>query len=418
LNHDPDDMARKIRLAGRVGIGFAGPVSMSRPVVASYCTTFLKPEMLHIFRQVCGLARWRTFVVTRERACAERFPFGDIEVLPPARQPLLRRFWLKFVARVPPLHYRGELGQLTDLFARRPSDLLHVYFGHTGVHLRDFLRARSGPSVVSFHGADVMLREHRPKYAAHMRSLFPLVPLVLVRSRSLADRVESAGCPPEKIRLNRTGIPLGEFPFVPRRAPADGAWRLVQACRLIEKKGLRTALGAFARFRGRFPRAAFVIAGDGPMRGELEALASAPEFAGSVSFAGFLGPEDLRSLYARSHIFLHPSETTGKQDQEGVPNSMLEAMATGLPVAATIHGGIPEAVDDGHSGILVPEKSPEALADALVRMVSFPDSLAEMGSSASRAVRERFEQSRAIEALERIYDEAVALGKPAQEGVR
>ncbi len=411
-------MARKIRLAGRFGIGFAGAVSISRPVVASYCTTFLKPEMLHIYRQVCGLVRWRTFVVTRERAGAERFPFDDIEELPPARQPLARRFWLKFVARVPPLHYRGELEQLTALFARRPADLVHVYFGHTGVHLRDFLCAWPGPSVVSFHGADVMLREHRPKYAAHMRALFSLVPLVLARSRSLGDRLVAVGCPPEKIRLNRTGIPLDEFPFVSRSAPSDGAWRLVQACRLIEKKGLRTALQAFARFRAHFPRATLTVAGEGPMRSELAALASVPELAGSVSFPGFLGPDDLRSLYAGSHIFLHPSETTGKQDQEGVPNSMLEAMATGLPVAATLHGGIPEAVTDGESGILVQEKSPEVLADALVRIASSPGLLQAMGGSASHAVRDEFEQSRAIAALERIYDEATALGKPRLKGTR
>ncbi|MEI6279253.1 MAG: glycosyltransferase [Verrucomicrobiae bacterium] len=391
---------------------------MSRPVVASYCTTFLKPEMLHIYRQVGGLKRHGTFVVTRERACADRFPFPDIELLPPACQPVLRRFYLKFIKRAPPLHYRGEMEQLSALFARRAADLMHVYFGHTGVHLLEFLKAWPQPSVVSFHGADVMLREHRPKYAGQMRELFTLVPLVLARSLSLAERLESAGCPPEKIRLNRTGIPLEDFSFVGRQPPLDGSWRLVQACRLIPKKGLHTALQAFAQFRGLFPKAVLTIAGDGPMERELQASARVLGIADAVTFAGFLREPELKELYAGSHLFLHPSETTDRQDQEGVPNSMLEAMATGLPVAATLHGGIPEAVADGVSGLLVPERNPDALAGALIRMASSPEMSAEMGRRASQAVREEFEQSRAIEKLEGFYDEATALGKPVAENHR
>ena len=388
---------------------------MPRPVVASYCTTFLKPEMLHIYRQVGGLSRYETFVVTRERICADKFPFPDIEALPTPQQRFVRRLYLKYISGVPALHYRGEMEQLKALFSRRSADLMHVYFGHTGIHLRAFLKAWNRPSIVSFHGADVMPRAHKPEYAVQMRELFALVPLVLARSRSLAVRLEAAGCPPEKIRLNRTAIPLGDFAFVERQPPADGAWRLVQACRLIKKKGLHTVLKAFSKFRAQYPKADLTLAGEGPMLADLEGAVKDLGLAGSVTFSGFLSGDDLKALYARSHIFLHPSETTESQDQEGVPNSMLEAMATGLPVAATLHGGIPEAVADEVSGLLVPERDPDALAAALIRLASTPGMAAEMGRQASEAVREKFEQSRAIEMLESFYDEAIALGKPAQK---
>lgn len=391
---------------------------MNRPIVASYCTTFLKPEMLHIYRQVSGLRRYDTFVITRELMCADRFPLGDIEALPTPVPPILRRMYLKFIKRAGALHYRGEAEQLAALFARRKADLMHVYFGHTGVHLRSFLKEWERPSVVSFHGADIMLREHRPEYAVHMAELFGIVPLVMARSRSLAERLESAGCPPEKIRLNRTGIPLAEYPFIDRLAPQDGDWKLLQASRLIKKKGLHTTLLAFAKFRTAFPKATLTIAGDGPMRKEIELAIEGLGMGDAVTLTGFLREPELRKLYANAHIFLHPSETTDKQDQEGVPNSMLEAMASGLPVAATFHGGIPEAVKDSDSGFLVPEKSPDALADALVRMVSKPAEMAEMGRRASQSVREEFEQSRTIGKLEEIYDEALSLGKPSPDGLR
>ncbi len=385
---------------------------MEKPIVASYCTTFLKPEMLHIYRQVSALQRYGTFIVTKERQCAERYPFAEIELLPEAQQALFRRFYLKFIQRVPALYYRGEMEPLQELFGRRHADLLHVYFGHTGVHLRAFLDWWERPSVVSFHGADVMPREHQPKYLGEMQQLFTLVPLVLARSQSLAERLKAIGCPAEKIRLNRTGIPLAEFPLVERATPSDGAWHLVQTCRLIAKKGLRTALQAFAEFRRDFPKATFTIVGDGPMREELCHFAAEMGLGEAVRFPGFLNQAQLNALYARAHLFLHPSEVTAKQDQEGIPNSMLEAMSTGLPVAATLHGGIPEAVRDGVTGFLVPERDANALAAALRRFVQSPEILRQMGVAASQSVHAEFEQSRAAAKLEACYDEAIQIGKP------
>lgn len=386
---------------------------MEKPIVASYCTTFLKPEMRHIYRQVTSLRRYGTFVVTQERLSPDGFPFDEVELLEKFRHPCYRRFYLKYIRRMAPLHYRGEMQPLMRLFERRRTDLMHVYFGHTGVHLRSFLEWWNRPAIVSFHGADVMPREHQPGYVEAMREMFALVPLVLARSCSLAERLKAMGCPGEKIRLNRTGIPLDDFPRVERPLPTDGTWHLVQSCRFIAKKGLRTALAAFAVFRREYPKATFTIAGEGPLREELERLASAMGLLGAVRFPGFLSQAQLNALYASAHFFVHPSEMTEKQDQEGVPNSMLEAMATGLPVAATLHGGIPEAVEEGRTGLLVPERDHEALAAAMKQMAREPAWTWEMGRRASQRVRAEFDQRRAIEKLEDCYDEAIAIGKPA-----
>ena len=231
----------------------------------------------------------------------------------------------------------------------------------------------------------------------------------------MAERLKAIGCPAEKIRLNRTGIPLAEFPLVERSTPTDGAWHFVQTCRLIAKKGLRTGLQAFADFRRDYAKATFSIVGDGPMREELCHLAAELGISEAVQFPGFLNQAQLNALYARAHLFLHPSELTEKQDQEGIPNSMLEAMSTGLPVAATLHGGIPEAVRDGVTGFLVPERDPQALAAALRRFVQSPGVLQQMGCAASQSVHAEFEQSRAVAKLEACYDEAIQLGKPRRK---
>jgi len=383
----------------------------SKPVVASYCTTFLKPEMLHIYRQVTGLQRYSTFVVARERMGEAEFPFPEIEVLPRARKNFVKRFWLKHVARKPPVYYRGELQVILKMLERRPADLMHIYFGHTGVHLAPFVEEWRKPCVVSFHGMDIQRRPLQEGYDAQMRALLQTVPLVLARSRSLFAALEQWGCPPEKLRLNRTGIPLGSFPFQQRPMPADGSWRFVQACRLVAKKGLGTAIRAFAKFQALYPRAKFLIAGDGPMKTELTALIGELKLDRAVELRGFLSQADLAALYARSHVFLHPSEMPPDQNQEGVPNSMLEAMATGLPVLATTHGGIPEAVAHERTGLLVAERDVSALFAAMRQITEETDFLYILGQAAARAVREEFEQGRAIERLEGFYDEAREIGK-------
>jgi colanic acid/amylovoran biosynthesis glycosyltransferase len=312
------------------------------------------------------------------------------------------------VRRLPPVYYRGELQVIIKLFERRSADLMHVYFGHTGVHLLPFIKEWDKPCVVSFHGMDIQPRPEQEGYDEQMRELLQAAPLILARSRSLMSRLEEMGCPSEKLRLNRTGIPLDDFPFVERQPPADGAWRFVQACRLIAKKGLKASVRAFARFQRGHPGARLIIAGEGPLRAEIEQLAGELGIGAAVELRGFLDQRELAKVFTQAHIFLHPSEMTADQNQEGVPNSMLEAMATGLPVLATWHGGIPEAVAHEASGLLVPEKDEEALFRAMERITENANLYTEYAREAGRSVRAEFSQEQAVAKLESYYDEARA----------
>src|SRR5450432_1610027 len=350
---------------------------MPELVVASYCTTFLKSEMLHIYRQVTGLREVQTFVMTKKMQNTDRFPFDDIELIPKPTVNPVRHGWLKFIERRPPIVYRGEYQMLSNLLERRGADLMHIYFGHTGVHLLPFIERWNKPCVVSFHGADVAKKTDIRDYSLKLKMLFDAVPLVLARSQSLAERLVSLGCAPAQLRINRTGLPLQDFPYVRRETPVDGRWRLLQACRLIPKKGVATTLCAFAIFQKQFPKAELVIAGKGPLQGHLQELSEELGIAAKVHFRGFLSQADLLELYAQSHLFLHPSETPPDENQEGIPNSILEAMSTGLPVAATRHGGIPEAVQHGRSGLLVEERDFEALANAMKEITRSPQTFRE-----------------------------------------
>jgi colanic acid/amylovoran biosynthesis glycosyltransferase len=380
------------------------------PVVASYCATFLKPEMLHIYRQIVSLTRVSPVVIAQKREEAERYPFDRITVIGKPALHFARRFWFKQVRGAPWQISRGEVDALIGILDGAQAQLLHIYFGHIGVHLLPLIRAWEKPSVVSFHGADVMVDLEKPAYRAATKQMLDAVRLVLVRSESLGRALIAIGCAPEKIRIQRTGIPVDEIPFRTRVWPSDGAWRFVQACRLIEKKGLRTSLLAFSKFAARHPQSSFTIAGEGPLRSELEAQAGALGIDEKVSFPGFVSQAQLRELFRHSHIFLHPSERGADGNQEGVPNSMLEAMASGLPVFATEHGGIPEAIEHGKSGILVKEGDHDALARTLLEAAMSPDALTTIARGGAESVRQKFEQSAQTRKLEDYYFEA--MGSP------
>src|ERR1041385_8231900 len=303
---------------------------------------------------------------------AERFPFETVHIIPKSPTHFLRRFWFRQLCDTPWQISDTELQALLRVLSKTRARLLHIYFGQIAVHLLPLIRTWENPSIVSFHGADVMVDMNKAAYRSATLEMLDAVKLVLVRSESLQRALIDLGCDPKKIEIQRTGIPLEEFSFRERAVPKDGEWRFVQAGRLIEKKGLPVTIRAFEVFVRQYPNATLTIAGEGPLLREVETLARELKIAQRVSFTGFLSQEQLREIYYRSHIFLHPSQIGADGNQEGIPNSMLEAMASGLPVFATQHGGIPEAIENGVSGILVAERDHEAMARALLGAADDP----------------------------------------------
>jgi colanic acid/amylovoran biosynthesis glycosyltransferase len=377
-------------------------------VAAQYVVTFLKPEMLHVYRQITALRAFRPIVFCQKREHAERFPFDEIVLEPKPRTHPLRRFWQKQVLGRPITIYRSEARRTLADLHRVGARVLHVYFGHIGVHLLPLLEICDLPVIVSFHGADAQIDLDKPAHLARTRRMLEKCALVLARSESIAQRLVEIGADRAKIRLHRTGLPLEQMPFSQRTTPADGAWRCVQAGRLIAKKGLATSLRAFARFAREYPAATFTIAGEGPQLGGLRELARQLGIASQVAFPGFLSQPELQALYASAHLFLHPSELAADGNQEGVPNAMLEAMASGLPVLATRHGGIPEAVEDGVSGRLVTERDDAALAAAMLALAGDPAGYATMSAAARARVTAEFDLRAQTRQLETYYREAIA----------
>ncbi len=380
------------------------PFPDSRPVIACYCATFLKPEMAHIYRQITALERCVPVVIAQKREQAGHYPFEPIHIVPKPATHFLRRFWFRKLRDAPWQISDRELRALQGILSKTDARLLHIYFGQIAVHLLPLIRAWERPSIVSFHGADVSVDMNKQAYREATLQMLNAVRLVLVRSESLRRAVIHLGCDEKKIEIQRTGIPLDEFPFRERNFIAAATeWRFVQAGRLIEKKGLPVTLRVFAIFLRQHPNAKLTIAGEGPLLGQLQNLVRELNIDGRVSFTGFISQEQLREIYYASHIFLHPSQTGDDGNQEGIPNSMLEAMASGLPVFATEHGGIPEAIENDVSGVLVPERNHEKLGDALLDAAKDPGFLSRIARNGAEIVRKNFDLRAQAHRLEEIY---------------
>lgn len=235
-------------------------------------------------------------------------------------------------------------------------------------------RLAGGSSLVAVRRVDFPLRGvvSRWKYQACDR--------VIVVSRAIRDVVEAGGLAPDRIRLVYEGVPdrsarpggretlqaLG----VPPGAPVVG-----NVAALTGHKDHVTLIEAMARLRSQVPEAHLVIAGEGELRPALEALVRERRLEDRVIFAGFR--RDLDQLLPAFSVFCLSSHL------EGLGTSVLDAMAFGLPVVATAAGGIPEAVQDGVTGRVVPPREPAALAGALAEVLG-DDSLRRALASAGR----------------------------------
>jgi colanic acid/amylovoran biosynthesis glycosyltransferase len=151
------------------------------------------------------------------------------------------------------------------------------------------------------------------------------------------------------------------------------------------------------------------VVGDGPLRDHLEGLAGALGLASSVIFHGWQAQAAVSTLMNDGDVLLAPSVTSADGDQEGIPVTLMEAMATGMVVISTFHSGIPELVEHEHSGLLVPERDVGALAQALVHLTRCPDAWSSMSQAARRQVVTEFEVSRLNAGLVRHFEALLEL---------
>jgi glycosyltransferase involved in cell wall biosynthesis len=373
--------------------------------VAIYRHQLFKRSEPFIEQQAAHLPGIRPIMVGRER-------WGDA----PAG--------MKSVAMSDSSTYRGDWTRAIHAITRdarsivtqlQPFDirLVHAHFGVEGVYAQCVARRLDVPLVTTFHGFDVttrtmeMLKSGKPSwvnYLLNRRSLARSGELFLCVSNFIREKALAQGFPEERTKLHYIGVDTEKIlPPVHRRDNPT----LLHVGRLVEKKGCRDLIRAFAALPKRHAEWELTIVGDGPLRTSLTQLATSLGVAERVSFMGARSQAEVLELMGKAAILCQPSITARTGDAEGLPMVILEGAASGLPVIGTYSGGIAEAIVDGQTGFLVDERAVGELTSRLVTLMDSSSNRAKLGQAARSHVEKHFNVAKQSAILAGFYKELI-----------
>lgn len=301
------------------------------------------------------------------------------------------------------------LYSVIPLLEQKHYDIIHCHFGSIGLRGKSLREAGAihGKLITAFHGIDITM------FVQHLgedvyRGLFRTGDRFLPISERWRNRLIELGCDASEIYVHRMGIDCSKFAFTPRHLAVGEPVKIVTIARLVEKKGVEYGIRAIAKLVESTPNVQYTIVGDGPLKQQLQALIQELKVEKTVQLLGWRQQQEVIELLNRSHILLMPSVTAANGDQEGIPVSGMEALAMGMPIVGTQHSGIPELVQDGVSGFLVPERDPEALAEKLGYLVQHPERWLEMGQAGRAYVEANYDINQLNDQLVKIYHELLA----------
>lgn len=400
--------------------------------IAFYVSQFPALSQTFVIRQVAGMIRagHDVTVLTEaagDPACAHetyvRFNMAAIvrPIRPPgepvpARIARVGRFLLRSLAV--PARWKRLRVAVGAVFHGSPGTIVHLacadslghlgnydaviaHFGTAGVRAMHLQQAGllGGPLAVVFHGYDMSMRMLVRQYRRGYRALFGHAAALLPISQQWRSRLIGWGAPAGCIEVLRMGVDLDRLPELDAERPLRRPLRVLTVARLVEKKGLRYAIegviAADVPIR-------YEIIGTGPLLDRLRVLARGDRPDKQILFRGQQSEQEVFAALAEADVFLLPSVTAASGDTEGIPVSIMEAMALGVLVVATVHGGIPELLEDQHSGWLVPERDPAAIARVLARCGAQPTGWADMRRAARAAVAAGFSNASLDQQLQSI----------------
>jgi len=285
-------------------------------------------------------------------------------------------------------------------------DIIHCHFGpigKRGVELKE-LGIIEGKVITTFHGSDMSL--YIKEYGNNVYNyLFSKCDLFLPVNERWKRKLIELGCDERRIMVHRMGINPDDFCFFPRKK--NKTVKLLTVGRLVEKKGIEYGIRAVVQILKKNPHVLYNIAGDGPLRANLEKTVKEQEACNNISFLGWQKHTNINKLMQEADIMITPSVTSSNGDEEGIPVVLMEALASGLPVIASKHSGIPELVQDKKSGFLVPERDVDALAEKLEYLIDHPKLWQKMGRAGREYVEEHYDINKLNDRLEQIYEELI-----------
>jgi glycosyltransferase involved in cell wall biosynthesis len=303
-------------------------------------------------------------------------------------------------------------GGLNDLLAHRIARTLVDHgiqvvlaeYGTTADRMAPICRSVGIPLVAHFHGFDAfkhaVLEEHHG-----YRTLFATAARMVTPSAHMRDHLVSLGAGSDLIDVIPCGVDLQRFATA---VPASVEPHLLAVGRFVPKKCMADVVNAFRIVHAKYPDARLTFVGDGPDRLAVQGIVASSGLQDAVTFAGVCTHDQVAQLMGRSTLLVQASATAPDGDKEATTLVIAEAMASGLPVVATRHAGIPELLEHGVSGWLVAENDVAALASRIIHVLDHPEQAFEMGRAGRSFVQQRFDQKEALVHLQEVLASVVA----------
>ena len=341
--------------------------------------------------------RSETFAVNELLALAERGMLAGIYATKPGDegglQPGCDRL-LRFVEYLPGRDVGEQARALAQRLAARHVHGIHAYFAHTPAAVAEFAgRCLGMPFGFSVHAKDARKVEPAALHARAARAR-----CVVACNDDVAGHLREGAAP---VHLVPHGVDLDRFRPVERSTHQP--LRVLAVGRLVQKKGFDVLIDALAAARHDFT---LRIVGDGPERDALGSRIAAHALGDRVVFAGACTHADLPAEYSAADVVVVPSVVDADGDRDGLPNVVLEAMASGLPVVATDIGAIGRAVIDRGTGLVVPAGSAAGLAAALATLAADRELRLRLGRDARMAVAQRYALRSCVDRFARVLEVA------------
>lgn len=313
-----------------------------------------------------------------------------------------RRAFLRDLRRDPTANRIRRFGQglVIAVEAAPKLAMLYAHFIHTPTSAARYAALATGlPFAISAHAKDIWTTP-----AWELAEKLAECRWCVTCTRAGHDELtRHAGASADKVALVYHGIDIDRFPPAPARPPRRGDTagepvRILAVGRAVPKKGLDTLLQALALLPPNF-HWRFTHIGGGPQKRPLMQLARSLGLSERCRFTGALPQQDVREAYRDADLFALPCRVDASGDRDGLPNVIVEASSQGLAVISTPVSGIPELVEDGVNGCLVPSDQPQALADALLALGRDQARRERMGAAGQQRVHDRFSHRATIAAL-------------------
>lgn len=316
------------------------------------------------------------------------------------------------------------LPEVLSLLRGENAQLVHAHFGPNAIDIWSLVRRLGLPMLVTLHGYDINIYREwwEAGHGGRGRTDYPRQLLALARhpdvhfmavSHAIRQRAIAFGLPADKVSVHYIGVDAERFR--PGAVPlAQREQRILFVGRQIENKGLDVLLRALAGVQRRVPDACLVVVGDGPCCARNQSLAA--ELGVRAEFLGVLPPEAVKAEMDRARVFCLPSLTIENGESEGMPISILEALACGVPVVTSARGGRTEGIEDGVNGFAFAEGDSTVLGEKLVQLLCMPPALLEAFSIAARQrAVQHFDLRQCTARLTHFYSEFIAERQTARE---